>query len=198
MTGDFEQLLRLRFDERNRQAVERFTAAKQQLNARGLLHSSETIREMHRVAEAELRESAAIIVGTAIDLLVRSKALPPENELRTLCSDALAKRKGEVEALYLSQAHHVEQGLTNKTMIQPYKSLNQCYALQREEITLSLASAFEKHLRDRGGNLVAALRSRFLNRPMVAWAALVIAAIVVVAAFAGALRTLHNIVAGNG
>lgn len=198
MKADFERLLRLRFDERNRQTIERLTAVKQQLNARGLLSSSETIRQMHGVAETELKESAPVIVETVIDLLIKSNALRHEKDLRALCSDAFSKRKAEVEALYLAQAHHIQQGLANKAIIQPYVSLDQCYTLLREEITLFFSSAFDKHSRDRGGNLAHVLRNRFLNHPVIAWAAVVVATIIVVAGFLGAIRTLQTVFAGNG
>lgn len=74
---------------------------------------------MHGVAEAELKESAAAIVDTAVDLLVQNNVLAREKELRALCSDALSRRKAEMEALYLTQAEHVRDGLANKAMIQP-------------------------------------------------------------------------------
>jgi hypothetical protein len=41
---EFQKILRLRFDERNRQLIGSFTQAKQRMNSRGLLNSSETIK----------------------------------------------------------------------------------------------------------------------------------------------------------
>ena len=62
MKEEFAELLRLRFDERNRRMIERFTEEKQRLNARGLLYSSETVKALHRVLETELKESAGVVV----------------------------------------------------------------------------------------------------------------------------------------
>ncbi len=45
MKEEFQKILRLRFDEKNRQLIGCFTQAKQRMNARGLLNSTETIKE---------------------------------------------------------------------------------------------------------------------------------------------------------
>lgn len=197
MKDEFATLLRLRFDERNRRMTERFTEEKQRLNARGLLNSSETVKAMHKVVETELKESAAAVVATAVDVLSKKNLLIPQSEVRRLCDEALSTRKDEIEALYLGDVRHVEQGLQNKAMLQPYMSLGAFYRLQREEMLVTLSAAHGKYMRDRGGNLVNVIKNRFLDRPLVAWGAVVIAVILVVAAFADAIGDLLRLW-GNG
>ena len=75
MMEEFVKLLRLRFDEKNRQMIEHFTEEKQRLNARGLLNSSETVKAMHRVLVTELKESAGVVVTTAIDVISKKDLL---------------------------------------------------------------------------------------------------------------------------
>lgn len=193
MKEELAKVLRLRFDERNRRMIERFTEEKQRLNARGLLNSSETVKAMHKVLETELKESAGAVVATALDVMGKQGLLLAKKPLQDYCSDALSKRKDEIEAQYLSDVRHIEQGLQNKAMLQPYMSLGDFYVLQREEMLIELSRAYEKYLRDRGGNLASAIKNGFLNRPTVAWASIVIAAILLVVAFAGAIRGLQGV-----
>lgn len=192
MREEFEKLLRRRFDEKNRQMTECFTEEKQRLNARGLLNSSETVKAMHRVLETVLKESVGVVVTTAIDVISKKDLLVAEKTLQDLCSDALAQRRDEVEALYLSDVRHITDGLQNKAMLQPYLSLGDFYLLQREEMLINLSSAYEKCMRDRGVNLTNVIRNRFLNRPIVAWAAIVIAVILLIAALASAIIGLRS------
>ena len=146
--------------------TERFTEEKQRLNARGLLNSSETVRAMHKVLEAELKESATAVVATTMDVVRKKNLLIPGAKLQEFCDEALLRRKREIEGLYLSEVRHIEQGLQNKAMLHPYMSLRDFYGLQREEMLVNLSAAHEKYMRDRGGNLVNVIKNRFLNRPI--------------------------------
>lgn len=193
MREEFARLLRLRFDDKNRRLFERFTEEKQRLNARGLLYSSETVKAMHKVLKAELSESVGAVVATAVDVISKNDSLVAEKTFQDFCSEALSKRKDEIEALFLSDVRHVEQGLQNKAMLQPYMSLGDFYTLQREEMVIKVSGAYEQYMRDRGGNLASVIKNRFLNRPMVVWAAIVIAVILFFAAFAGAIGKLQSL-----
>jgi len=193
MRENFTTLLRLRFDERNRGLIQRFTEEKQRLNARGLLHSAETVKAMHNVVEKELKESAGAVVATAVDVFSKQDLFLSNKRLQDFCSEALLKRKDEIEALYLSQVRDIEQALQNKAMIRPYMSLGKFYSLQREEMLINLSSAYEKYRRDRGGNLAGVLKNKFLNRPIIAWATIAMAVIVLLAAFAGAIGSLWSL-----
>lgn len=189
---EFFRILRLRFDEKNRRMSGRFTEEKQLLNARGLLYSSETVRAMHKVLITELKESADAVVTTAIDMIGKEDLLLTEKALQDFCSDALSKRADEIEALYLSAIDHIERGLQNKAMLQPYMALGGFYPLQREEMLINLSIGYKKHMRDQGGNLTAVIRNRFLNHPIIAWGSIVIAVIFLIATFVGAISVLRS------
>lgn len=193
MKEEFTQLLRLRFDERNRRMIKRFTEEKQRLNARGLLISSETVKAMHQVLETELKESTGTVVATAIDVISKKNLLLAKEKFQNFCSEALLKRKDEIEALYLSEVRHIQLGLQNKAMFQSHMSLGDLYPLQQEEMHVSLTCAYEKYLRDRGGNLASVINNGFLNRPVIAGAKIVMVVILLIAAFIGAIRGLQSL-----
>lgn len=193
MRDEFARLLRLRFDERNRRMIERFTGEKQRLNARELLYSSETVKAMHKVLETELSESVGAVVATAFDVISKNDSLVAEKKLQDFCSEALSKRKDEIEGLFLSDVRHIAQELQSKAMLQPHMSLGDFYTLQREEMAIKVSGAYKQYMQDRGGNLASVIKNRFLNLPIVAWAAIVIAVILIFAAFAGAIGKLQSL-----
>ena len=145
------------------------------------------------VLETELTESVEMVVAAAVDVISKNDSLVAEKKLQDFCSEALSKRKAEIEALFLSDVRHVEQGLQNKAMLQPYMSLGDFYTLQREEMLIKVSGAYKQYMRDRGGNLASVIKNRFLNRPMVAVAAIVITVILLFAAFAGAIGKLQSL-----
>lgn len=193
MRKESTRLLRFRFDENNRRLIERFTEEKQRFNERGLLYSSETVKAMHNVLKAELSESVEMVAVTVVDVMAKNDSLVAEKKVQEFCSEALSKRRDEIEALFLSNVHHVEQGLQNKVMLQSYMSLGDFYPLQREEMVIKVSGAYEQYMRDRGGNLTGVIKNRFLNHPMVAWAVIVGKVIIIVASFAGAIVALQRL-----
>lgn len=193
MREEFTNVLRLRFDERNRRMIERFTEEKQRFNARGILLSSETVVAMHKVLETELKESTLTVVTTVFDVIGKKGFLPAEKDLQTVCSVAFSNRKGEIEALYLSSLPHIEQGLQSKAMLQPYMSLGDFYPLQQDEMLINLSSAYEKYIRDRGGNLTNVIKNRLLNYRLIGGAAIVMKVILLIAAVIGAIVGMRSL-----
>jgi len=169
---------------------ERFLQEKQRYNARGILYSSETVKAMHKVLETEFKESVDVVVTTALDVVGKNGLLPVEKKLQTLCLEALSQRKNEAEGLFLGAIRPIEEGLLNTTLLKPYMSLGDFYLLQREEMLISLSHAYAKHKGDRGVNLAEAIKNRFLNHPIVAWPAVAITAIIVIASLIGAINLL--------
>ena len=152
---------------------------------------------MHSVLETELKESADVVITTAIGIISRSGLLVAEKELQALCSGALLQRKNEIEELFLLGIRPIEEGLLNKAMLKPYMSLGDFYGLQQEELLVNLSDAYVKYMRDRGSNLTEAIKNRFLNHPMIAWAAIVIGFIIFVATFVNAFVTPLELLGGS-
>ena len=193
----FSKLLRYRLDERNRRLIERFTEEKQRHSARGLLNSSETVRAMHSVLEAELKTSADVVITTAMDVISRSDSLVSEKQLQVLCSNALLQRKDEIEELFLLGIRPIEEGLLNKAMLKPYMSLGTLYGLQRKELLVNLSYAYVDYTRGRGGNLMEIIKNRFLDHPVIAWTAIAIVTISTIVTLVDALVTPLEILGGS-
>lgn len=193
MTEEFAKLLRLRFNEKNHRMIERLTEEKQLFNSRGPLISSMTVQAMHRVLESEFADCAHTVVATAIDVINKNELLLSEKSLRALCLEALAARKGEIEAIFFSEVTPLAQGLQNKTMLAPFMSLAASEDLQQEEMLIRLSVACKAHLRNRGGNLAGVISRRFLNHPLIASAKVVGVVIVFISAVIAAYAVLRDL-----
>jgi len=167
MEKEFQRILRLRFDERNRQLIGKFTQAKQRMNARGLLNSTETIKEIYEVLKSEFIDSVTVITDTIVDVIKRKSLLVNKDLALKLCLGEFLNRKSEIESLYLSSSQSIRDGLQNTSMIEPYISLNKLSALQKEEMAVMLSRKIDKHIKDSGGNLMNIIKNRFLNMPVI-------------------------------
>jgi hypothetical protein len=164
----FTKVLRLRFDERNRQLKERFTEVKERFNARGALYSSETMKALHKVLETELKESVHVLASTINDVTNKQDVVVilTEKKLQNMCSKALLSRKNEIEGLYASNVQQINRVLQNQTMLKPYLSLRDAYGLQVEEMRINISSLREKYVHDHG-NLLKRITNKYLNNPIV-------------------------------
>ena len=146
----FTKLLDLRLEERNRQLRRQFLEVKQRLNARGILISSITVGELHKVAEEELRESANIIITTAMDVISNRNGLLVKKRFQALCSDALKHRRDSLEGQLRSEAQTITEGLLSKTLVASHLSLDAVYPLLQEEMPIKLSQAYAAHRRQEG------------------------------------------------
>lgn len=193
MIEEFEKFLRLKFDERNQNMIKAFTQEKQKYNARGLLNSSGTIVAMHEVAKNELIECKNVIISTVFDVINHLKLIPKTNQIEKICITALIKRKGEIEGIFSANVNHIVSGLQNTKMLEPYISLNDSIDLQLEEMRVGISTSHQLYLKEHGGNLLSLLKNRFLNRYVVAFAVIVIGAIIAIASFWDGIAKLLNI-----
>ena len=191
MKEEFHRILRLRLDERNRQLIGNFTKAKQRLNSRGILNSTETIREMHEVLKSEFIDSVAVITDTLMDVIKRKNLLVDKDIALKLCVVELSNRKSEIESLYLSSSRSIRDGLQNTSMMEPYMSLDKLSTLQKEEMLVMLSQKIDKHINDSGDNLMNIIKNRFLNMPLIAWGTIVVIVIIILAKFTNALSKIQ-------
>ena len=192
MKEQFLRLLRYRLDERNRRMIELFTEEKQRFNARGLLYSSETVKAMHRVLENELKDSADLVIKTAIDIIKKDGVLVDEKKLYIVCSRAFLERKNQIEKLFQSNIHTIKESLLNSEMLEPYMSLKNLYQLKQEELLINLSNAYAEYVSGKTGGKGVDLASRIKNHPGIALLILIFVAIAGVSAFFEDLRVLRN------
>lgn len=193
MKEELEKILRLKFDERNRNMIKAFTQEKQKFNARGLLNSSGTVAAMHEVAKNELNECKNVIITTSFELLDHLKLIPKTNQIEKICTYALKNRKREIDGIFSENSNHIVSGLQNTKMLEPYISLNDSIELQLEEMKVGISRSHQLYLKEHGGNLLSLLKNSFLNRTVIASTIFVIGVIITIASLWDSITKLLKI-----
>jgi len=192
MEEKFNNLLQLRFEERNNHMLKALTREKQALNARGLLNSSYTIGVCYEVLKNELVESNKVIVSSAIDIVKNDNLIPNASKIKEICAKALEKRKQEIEGLFLSNIRTIAEDQKNKEMIKPYMSICSFYDLQQEEMNVMVSQECARFISEHGGSLAGLLKARLLSWKIIASAVIVIMVIVAIAQFVDAIDILSK------
>ena len=125
--GQFESLIRRRFQERDRHFRGRLVEVKQEHSRRGILMSSITVVAMHAELEREFKESATECVKAAVDVMAnRPTALlvPRKQKVRSVCSDALSERKAVLEATFQGASASILASSSNTGLTAPYRLLS--------------------------------------------------------------------------
>lgn len=128
--------------------IEQCTKEVQRLKVRGLQNSSMAVTAKHKVLETKLKESVGIIIKTVMDIIRKNDLLIDQEEIQELCSEALSKRRDEIEGHYASEKDLIKLGLQNTAMLKGFLSLNESYPLQREEMIVALALEYKKYIQN--------------------------------------------------
>ena len=138
----FESLIRRRFQERDTYFSARLEEVKREHNRRRILTSSMTVVAMHAELKREFRNSATECVKALADAMEhRPTALlvPRKRKVQRLCSDALSKRKADLEATFQGASARIVASLSNSSITAPYRSLNDRFVqLQCENACVEL------------------------------------------------------------
>lgn len=121
----FESLIRRRFQERDRQFHARLEKVRREHNRRKVLTSSMTVVAMHAELEREFMESATACVKALADVMGnRPTALlvPRKQKVLRLCSNALSKRKADLNATFQGASGKIVASLRNSSITAPYRS----------------------------------------------------------------------------
>ena len=193
MKEELEKILRLKFDERNRNLIKNFTEVKQKFNARGLPNYSGTVVAMHEVAKTELIECKNVIIKTAFEVLHHLMIIPKTHQIEKICISALENRKKEIEWIFSENSNHIVSGLQNKKMLEPYISLDDSIELQLVEMKVGISTSHQLYLTEHGGNLLSLIKNKFLNRYAIAFSIIIIGVIIAITSFWDSITKLQNI-----
>jgi len=138
----FEWLIRRCFQERDKNFRTCLVEVKREHNRRRILTSSMTVVAMHAELEREFRESATECVKALADAMEdRPTALlvPQIRKVLCLCSDALSKRKADLDATFQGASASIVAHLSSSEIIAPYRSLSDSFVqLQCENACVEL------------------------------------------------------------
>lgn len=162
------QLLKLRWDERDRSLQQEFLKVRQNMNARGILNSSITIKNAHGAIAAEFRENRLLITKTVLDHIKSKKKIAKASDFDEYAQQQLAERRAYLERTLRGAFSNILDGLQNKSMIAPFLTLDADFDLAKQELKVELNEAIDNYNSTFGSNLTEQLRNRFLNHPILA------------------------------
>ena len=178
-----EDVLRLRFAERDKVFAQSLTALKSEMSARGMFHSGGTVKRGHDILAQELVDSRKVIVKTIRDHLLISKPTNVDAALSGKAQAWLSDRKDSLEKQYHSHMQPIISSLSNKPMISSYLTLNESMDVNSKELQIEVAHEIESYIMSRGGTLYERIKNQFLNRPLVVIGVITCASITAILSF---------------
>lgn len=185
-----EEIIQLRFTERNREFIKKLTAIKNEMAARGLLRSGNTVTQGHDALVNEFVESKTIIVNTFSEYLSLTKPNKADEKLIDIAFKILDERKLSLENLYKEQMKPIFSTLSNKKMPESYFTLDEKLALNKKELEIELAKASDLYINSKGKTLYERVKNQFLDRPIIVIIIIVITAVTTILTFLKLIGTI--------
>lgn len=164
------------------------------MNSRGILFSSIHVNEVSQTCTSELREIAKIMWDD-IKRAHESCGSKTSEDLLTLFRVLLQGEKTKLEQIREGAVRDIAQQLQNQKLIQ-VGTLSETYDDLLGQYETEIEIYINNLKRGTGATLADRLRSRFMNSLPIAVGVLVVAAIVVLAAFTDALGRLNDFFKG--
>ena len=161
------EILTLRFRDRDKKFALLLKTIKQDMAARGMLNSGDTIRQGHEALVREFQECRKVISAAVSEYLLTEKPAKVSGALTGDALDWLLKRGLFLEGYYLEQMKPVISGLTNQTMFAPFLDLSNTTELNEQELRLEIAKVIEAYTASQGKNLFERVKNEMLDRPLI-------------------------------
>lgn len=186
------EILRLRFLERDKTFIETLTTIKREMSARGLLNSGATVKRGHDALVSEFVGSRKLISSTSAEILRITKPTKIQNNLVHEATQRLEDRRLYLEQLYVEQMKSIIGDLLNKTSLEPYTNLGNVIDLNLKELEIELSHVIDAYLDYRGATYYERIKNQFLDRPLVVIAVITITAVSAIIAFIKVLGLLEH------
>lgn len=187
-----QNLLNTRWEERDIGLGERFLHVVNQMNGRGMLHSTAMVHEMYKVACDEFVGSRQTIVSTIIDSLMAGTVKPNNDELMKFAVSSLEDRRKSIDGLFRARAG--VSGMLDSGTLKGHIDLASKMDGAVNELRVELIRALDEYQSKNDGNLKDKILHRLLNIPVVAW---LVIAVVVVAALVSLVSDIVNLLKGE-
>jgi hypothetical protein len=168
MDQDLRELFDLRWEERNRVLHEGFNKVNNEASSRGVLNSSITFANAHKVMVSEFDVERKIISATIIDFVGNGQQVTSTSKFQDVAKDELASRKTALEKLYTSRYTNMLSSFQSSSMLSRFTHLNETFPLAQKELSIELNNAVVTYNKSFGSNFTEQIRNRFLNHPVLA------------------------------
>ncbi len=187
-----QNLLKTRWEERDIALQERFLRIVEEMNGRGMLHSTVMVQEMYKVACAEFAGSRQTIVSTIIDSLMAETVKFEKDKLMSLAIRSLEDRRQAIDGLFRERA--AVSGMLDSPVLKGYIDLASQMDGAVNEVRVELIRAFDGYQSRNDSNHKDKILHKFLNIPAVAWLVIVV---VIVGALVSLASDIVSLFKGN-
>ncbi len=164
-----DNLIAHRWKARDRDLNESILAVQAEMNNRGVLTSSISVKAHHEVFRSEFQAGRNTIVETIIDSLQSKKVELDRVALETWAMKRLIERRDVLDSRFRTRAKVSFHGLSNQTMIAPFMNIAQYYDHTASELSIELSNALDEYEKQFGATFMDQIVNRFKNRPLVAF-----------------------------
>ena len=162
-----DELLRNRWSERDRELNESILRSQDEMNGRGILHSSIAVKALNEIFAQEFTCNRHTIVKTITDSLKQGTATLDRKVLESWAVDQLRRRQEFLDG-YFNQRARVSMGaLQNQAMSAPFTNVAQYYDHAAQEISIELLAAIDDYEKALGETLYDRVLNNFKNHPVI-------------------------------
>lgn len=162
-----ENLLSLRFENRDIAFEKKLKSIKEEHAKRGILYSEDTVERAHVALEAELSGSRNAIVTTICESLPTNNSEIVAREKIDKGIELLRNRKDYLESFYLETLKPVSAMFQDREMIESYTKLSDAIRSNEAELRADLANGIEEYLCAQRDALYNRFITLFANKPLV-------------------------------
>jgi hypothetical protein len=183
-----DELLAHRWTARDRELNESVLAIQAEMQRRGMLTCSISVKAHHDVFHTEFQASKSIIIITVIDSLQSKNAKLERSALQAWASKRLSERRDALDSLFRRRADVSIRALQNQGMIAPFMSVAQYHDHESQELSIELNRALDEYESHLGATLTDRVVNRFKNHPVVAWGIIVLTVLFAILGLISAFR----------
>lgn len=172
-----ENLLSLRFENRDIAFEKKLKSIKEEHTKRGILYSEDTVERAHVALEAELSGSRNAIVTTICESLPTNNSEIVAREKIDKGIELLRNRKDYLESFYLETLKPVSAMFQDREMIESYTKLSDAIRSNEVELRVDLANGIEEYLCTQRDALYNRFITLFANKPLVVFSVIGVAVV---------------------
>ena len=183
-----DELLKNRWSERDRELNEKILKSQNEMNSRGILHSSIAVKALHDVFAEEFSCGRQTIVSTVADSLRLGTVKLNRASFENWAIDQLQQRQEYLDRYFDERARVSMSALQNQSMIAPFTNIAQYYEHASQESAIELKSAVDNYEISLGATLYDRVLNNFKNHPVVVIGAVVITVLLAIFGLIEAIR----------
>jgi len=178
-----DELLKNRWSERDRELNKKILKSQNEMNSKGMLHSSISVNAIQDIITEEFSCSRRTITSTIFDSLRLSAVKLNRLSLENWAMDQLQKRQIYLDKYYYEKVRAYIEAHQKKTMTAPCTIIAQYYEHASQELAIELNSVFDNYENSLGATLYDRVLNKFKNYPIIVIAAVAIGALLIIFEF---------------